>query len=209
MLNKILFLITAALLIFGCSSDDSKKTINNNDQSQKNLDEIMQLEPNEKLVATIETNMGRIELELFDKAAPKTVKNFVGLIEQGYYDGIIFHRVIDDFMLQGGDPTGTGGGGQSIYGSTFEDEFSPSLKHDKPGILSMANRGPNTNGSQFFITLVPTPWLDGKHTIFGRVIGGMDVVNAIGKVPVSPQNSKPLSDVVMEKVTVKKINKNN
>ncbi|MCF8240400.1 MAG: peptidylprolyl isomerase [Melioribacteraceae bacterium] len=169
----------------------------------------MQLEPNEKLVATIETNMGRIELELFDKAAPKTVKNFVGLIEQGYYDGIIFHRVIDDFMLQGGDPTGTGGGGQSIYGSTFEDEFSPSLKHDKPGILSMANRGPNTNGSQFFITLVPTPWLDGKHTIFGRVIGGMDVVNAIGKVPVSPQNSKPLSDVVMEKVTVKKINKNN
>jgi len=157
-----------------------------------------------KTVAVIKTNMGTIEIELFEKQTPRTVGNFVGLANKGYYNGIIFHRVISNFMIQGGDPTGTGTGGQSFYGKKFEDEIVPSLKHDVPGILSMANSGPNTNGSQFFITLVPTSWLDGKHTVFGKVIGGMDVVQAIGKVQTSKPGDKPLKDVVMEKVTIEK-----
>lgn len=155
-------------------------------------------------VAVIKTNMGMIELELFDEQTPKTVENFVGHANAGYYDGVIFHRVIDGFMIQGGDPTGTGRGGESIWGKPFEDEIVPELKHDSEGILSMANAGPNTNGSQFFITLVPTSWLDGKHTVFGKVIDGMDVVKAIGKVDVDPQMNKPYTDVVMEKVTIEK-----
>jgi len=157
-------------------------------------------------VAVIETSMGTIELELYSTETPKTVKNFIGLAEQGKYDGLIFHRVMDGFMIQGGDPTGTGAGGKSIYGGTFEDEFVKSLKHTGPGIVSMANRGPNTNTSQFFITLAATPWLDGRHTIFGKVIGGMDVVESIGKVAVTKPASKPLTDVVMKKVTIRKAN---
>jgi len=157
-----------------------------------------------KTVAVIKTNMGTIEIELFEKQTPRTVGNFVGLANKGYYNGIIFHRVISNFMIQGGDPTGTGTGGQSFYGKKFEDEIVPSLKHDVPGILSMANSGPNTNGSQFFITLVPTSWLDGKHTVFGKDIGGMDVGQAIGKVQTSKPGDKPLKDVVMEKVTIEK-----
>ncbi|MCX7612075.1 MAG: peptidylprolyl isomerase [Ignavibacterium sp.] len=157
---------------------------------------------NEKqTVAIIQTNMGIIELELFADKTPKTVENFVGLAKKGYYNGVIFHRVIDKFMIQGGDPTGTGRGGESLWGGKFEDEIVPELKHDSEGILSMANAGPNTNGSQFFITLVPTPWLDGKHTVFGKVIKGMDVVRAIGKVQTN-QMDRPLKDVVMEKVTI-------
>jgi peptidyl-prolyl cis-trans isomerase-like 1 len=159
---------------------------------------------NGKEIAVIETNMGTIELELFRKEAPKTVENFVKLAEKGYYNGVIFHRVIDNFMIQGGDPTGTGRGGESIYGKKFEDEFVPTLKHEQPGVLSMANAGPNTNGSQFFITLVPTPWLDGRHTIFGKVVVGMDVVKAIGKVEVSKPGDRPVKDVVMKKVTIRK-----
>ncbi|HLG32840.1 MAG TPA: peptidylprolyl isomerase [Ignavibacteriaceae bacterium] len=157
-----------------------------------------------KTVAVIKTNMGTIEIELFEKQTPRTVGNFVGLANKGYYNGIIFHRVIENFMIQGGDPTGTGRDGESFYGKKFEDEIVASLKHDVPGILSMANAGPNTNGSQFFITLVPTPWLDGKHTVFGKVISGMDVVQAIGKVATSKPGDKPLKDVVMEKVTIGK-----
>lgn len=157
---------------------------------------------NTMTVAVIKTNMGTIELELFADKTPKTVENFVGLANKGYYNGVIFHRVIDNFMIQGGDPTGTGRGGESIFGKKFNDEIVADLKHDSPGVLSMANAGPNTNGSQFFITLVPTPWLDGKHTVFGKVISGMDVVKAIGKVKVNPQSNRPLEDVVMEKVTI-------
>lgn len=127
----------------------------------------------------IHTEKGDIELELYSEQTPKTVQNFATLAQKGYYNGLTFHRVIDNFMIQGGDPTGTGSGGESIYGAKFEDEIVPTLKHDGPGILSMANAGPNTNGSQFFITHVATPWLDGKHTVFGKVIKGMDVVNAI------------------------------
>jgi peptidyl-prolyl cis-trans isomerase B (cyclophilin B) len=139
-------------------------------------------------VATITTNRGDIRLELFEDKVPKTVGNFVKLAEDGFYDGLKFHRVIEDFMVQSGCPKGTGTGGP---GYTFEDEFHPDLKHDKPGILSMANSGPNTNGSQFFITHVPTPWLDRKHSVFGQVLGdGQKVVDAI------KQGDK------MEKVTI-------
>ena len=126
--------------------------------------------------AIIDTNRGAITLNLYAAQAPRTVNNFVCLARDGYYDGVTFHRVINDFMIQGGDPTGTGRGGP---GYTFKDEFDTKLKHDKPGVLSMANAGPGTNGSQFFITHVPTPWLDGKHSVFGQVIKGQDVVNAI------------------------------
>jgi len=168
------------------------------------VNELMSLNENEMLVANINTNMGDMEIQLFPNEVPKTVENFVGLSLKGYYDGITFHRVIDDFMIQGGDPTGTGSGGTSYFGSPFEDEFHDDLLHNAPGVLSMANAGPNTNGSQFFITLVPTPWLDGKHSIFGKVIGGMDVVKKIGKVPTSKPFDKPVKEVVMEKVTIEK-----
>ncbi len=128
-------------------------------------------------VATMTTNKGEIRIELFDDKTPKTVANFEKLAADGFYDGLSFHRVIDDFMVQGGCPQGTGTGGP---GYQFEDEFHPELKHDVPGILSMANSGPGTNGSQFFITHIPTPWLDGKHSVFGKVLeDGQEVVNAI------------------------------
>jgi peptidyl-prolyl cis-trans isomerase B (cyclophilin B) len=129
-------------------------------------------------VATLDTTKGRIRLQLHDDKAPKTVANFEKLAKQGFYNGTVFHRVIADFMIQGGDPTGTGTGGP---GYKFADEFHPSLKHGKPGVLSMANAGPNTNGSQFFITHVPTPHLNGKHSVFGQVLEGQDVVNKIQK----------------------------
>jgi len=129
-----------------------------------------------KVVAVIETNRGTIEAELFADKVPLTAANFINLANRGYYDGISFHRVIEDFMVQTGDPEGSGRGGP---GYKFEDEFNSSLKHAVPGVLSMANSGPGTNGSQFFITHVPTPWLDGKHSVFGQVISGQDVVNAI------------------------------
>jgi peptidyl-prolyl cis-trans isomerase B (cyclophilin B) len=127
-------------------------------------------------VATIETNKGAIKLQLHDGKAPRTVANFEKLAKEGFYDGLKFHRVIPDFMIQTGCPLGTGTGGP---GYKFEDEFAKELKHDRPGVLSMANAGPNTNGSQFFITHVPTPWLDGKHSVFGKVLEGQDVVNKI------------------------------
>ena len=134
----------------------------------------------------LRTNRGEIVLLLFPKEAPRAVENFLGLVEKGYYDGIIFHRVIPNFMIQGGDPTGTGRGGSSIWGKPFPDEFSPDLRFDRVGLLAMANSGPDTNGSQFFITLAKTPWLNNRHTIFGEVIKGLEVVQAI---ELSPQNS--------------------
>ncbi len=152
---------------------------------QWNTPPAMEIDPKKKYTARMETDKGTMVLELFADKAPKTVNNFVFLARQGYYDGVIFHRVIPDFMVQGGDPTGTGSGGP---GYKFGDEFHPSLKHDKPGMLSMANAGPGTNGSQFFITHVPTPWLDGKHSIFGQVVEGMDVLMSIPpRDPMRPQ----------------------
>ncbi|MFH1054066.1 MAG: peptidylprolyl isomerase [Candidatus Woesearchaeota archaeon] len=149
-------------------------------------------------IALFETSMGDFSIELFKDKSPITTKNFIDLTNRGFYDGLKFHRVIEGFMIQGGDPKGDGTGGP---GYTIKDEFHPSLKHDSPGILSMANAGPNTGGSQFFITLAPTPWLNGKHAIFGKVTEGMDVVEAIGDVETGA-NDKPLEDVVIQKVTI-------
>ena len=144
------------------------------------------------------TNKGVFVAQMFEEKAPQTTKNFIELTEKGFYDGIIFHRVIDGFMIQGGDPTGTGRGGP---GYRIKDEFGPGLAHDSEGILSMANAGPNTGGSQFFITLAPTPWLNGHHAIFGKIVKGMDVVREIGAVATNFQD-RPLDPVVMEKVEV-------
>ena len=149
-------------------------------------------------VAVFNTNMGQFQAELYTDLAPVTAGNFIDLAQRGFYNGVIFHRVIDRFMIQGGDPTGTGTGGP---GYKIKDEFGPGLAHDAPGVLSMANAGPNTGGSQFFITLVPTPWLDGKHAIFGRIVEGMDVVEAIGHVETA-QGDRPVKDVVMQSVVV-------
>ena len=146
----------------------------------------------------IETSLGDIQVDLFAKDAPKTVENFVTLVNKGFYDGLMFHRVIPDFMVQTGDPTGTGSGGP---GYQFADEFSPKLRHSKPGMLAMANSGPNTNGSQFFITEVATPWLDNRHSVFGEVTEGMDIVKKIARVQRDPRD-KPLQPVLMKKVTV-------
>jgi len=195
-MKQLIVGLIISLGFFACNAQQEDKVEPKQTQTK--------VESTEMTVAVIKTNMGAIEIELFAKETPKTVENFVGLANKGYYNGVIFHRVIDNFMIQGGDPTGTGRGGDSFWGGKFADEIVPSLKHDQPGILSMANAGPNTNGSQFFITLVATPWLDGKHTVFGKVILGMDVVSAIGKVQTSKPGDKPLKDVVMESVTIEK-----
>jgi peptidyl-prolyl cis-trans isomerase A (cyclophilin A) len=165
--------------------------------------------------AKFSTTEGDFKIRLYDDHAPKTVANFVGLAEgtqewtdpksrqtvkRPFYDGLIFHRVIDGFMLQGGCPMGTGVGGP---GYKFADEFGSGLKHDRPGLLSMANSGPNTNGSQFFVTLVPTPWLDNKHTLFGEVVEGMDVVQKIGKTPTG-RNDRPVTDIVINSVQIER-----
>ena len=150
----------------------------------------------------IETSAGNIEIELKPTVAPKAVENFTKLAEKGYYNGIIFHRVIKGFMIQGGDPTGTGRGGESIWGTNFEDEFSPSVTFDKPGLLAMANRGPKTNGSQFFITCAPTPWLHGKHTIFGEIVKGLDILQKIESTPTDAMD-KPKTPQTILKITPK------
>ena len=147
---------------------------------------------NESIVV-LETNQGSIELKLMPEVAPKTCENFIGLVKQGFYDGIIFHRVIPGFMIQSGDPTGTGRGGESIWGTAFEDEVNLEIKFNKPGLLAMANSGPNTNRSQFFITTAATAWLNMKHTIFGEVISGYNVVQKIEQAP-GDQSNKPLSE---------------
>jgi len=167
------------------------------------------------MYAQFTTSEGQFTVRLFDKEAPNTVENFVGLAEgtkhwtdprtnqqvrKPYYDGIIFHRVIDGFMIQGGDPLGQGIGGP---GYTFPDEFHPKLRHSKAGILSMANRGPNTNGGQFFITLGPTPHLDDRHSVFGEVVDGLDVIQAIGRTKTDARD-KPLKDVVIQSITVER-----
>ncbi|KAF2859634.1 putative peptidyl-prolyl cis-trans isomerase ppi1 [Piedraia hortae CBS 480.64] len=152
-------------------------------------------------VVTLETSMGPVVLELYSNEAPRTCRNFATLARLGHYNNTIFHRVIHDFMIQGGDPTGTGQGGMSIYGDRFADEIVDSLKHTGAGVLSMANSGPNSNSSQFFITLAPTPWLDGKHTIFGRVMEGMRTVQRMGLVKTGADD-RPVSEVRIMKAKV-------
>jgi peptidyl-prolyl cis-trans isomerase A (cyclophilin A) len=168
------------------------------------------------LLAHFTTTEGNFTARLFDAEVPNTVANFTGLadgskewtdprtgrkVKTPYYDGTIFHRVIDQFMIQGGDPLGQGTGGP---GYNFADEFHPKLKHDRPGLLSMANRGPNTNGGQFFITLVPTPWLDNKHSIFGEIVEGMDVINKIGSTATSKPGDRPLKPITIQTLTVER-----
>jgi len=166
------------------------------------------------IYAHFETTEGNFTVKFFEKSAPKTVANFVGLAEgtidtitgkpgksKPYYDGLTFHRIIDGFMIQGGDPTGTGSGGP---GYRFADEIDPKQRFTKAGILAMANAGANTNGSQFFVTLAPTDWLNGKHTIFGEVVEGMDVIKKMGKVKTGA-NNKPVTPVVMKKVTIERV----
>jgi cyclophilin family peptidyl-prolyl cis-trans isomerase len=148
--------------------------------------------------AHFNTSLGSFQVELFEGRAPETTKNFIQLAEKSFYDGLVFHRVIDDFMIQGGCPEGTGRGGP---GYKIDDEFHPELRHDAPGVLSMANAGPNTGGSQFFITLKATSWLDDKHAVFGRVVEGMDVVEAIGKVE-TDGSDRPQEDVKVESVQI-------
>lgn len=156
----------------------------------------------EKIVV-LETNQGVIEVRLTPEAAPKACENFIKLAEQGYYNGLIFHRVIKGFMIQGGDPTGTGMGGESIWGKPFQDEFNPKAQFDLPGILAMANSGPNTNGSQFFITCAKTPWLNMHHTIFGKVISGYDIVQKIESAATGPSD-KPIVEQNIIKAYLKK-----
>lgn len=168
------------------------------------------------LFAHFTTSEGDFTARLFDAETPNTVANFSGLAEgtkewtdprngkkvkQPYFDGTIFHRIIADFMIQGGDPLGQGTGGP---GYSFPDEFHPKLRHSKPGLLSMANRGPNTNGGQFFITLVPTPWLDDKHSVFGEIVKGMDVVEKIGAVPTSKPGDRPLKPITVQSVVIER-----
>ncbi len=169
---KTLMLITSLTLICACSAKAAGES---------------------QVIVALETNQGTIKIKLYPNIAPKTCENFVGLVKKGYYDGLIFHRVIPGFMIQGGDPTGTGMGGESLWGGKFEDEFSPDAQFNKPGILAMANSGPGTNGSQFFITVAETPWLNNRHSIFGEVIEGMDIVEKIINTP-RGQNDRPLEE---------------
>ena len=207
------FLAISVLLLSGCQAKSPEAEIGkvyqgspeefnaNKEETMETFSQTAGPKKGEQIVV-METTMGTIKLQLFPQYAPKTVENFVGLVEKGYYDGIIFHRVIPDFMIQGGDPTGTGRGGESLWGGKFEDEFSPNVSNIR-GALSMANAGPATNGSQFFIVQnkVGTPWLDGRHSVYGQVFEGMDVVDAITEVE-RDGGDKPLEDVVMTKVTL-------
>lgn len=209
-LNKALWIYLFAFLLiafsFHTEAKDTKKTDVKKDAQDNKKDK--------EMFALFETSQGNFKIKLFHDKAPKTVDNFVGLAEgtkewtdpktgkkvkKPFYDGLTFHRVIPNFMIQGGCPLGTGTGGP---GYKFEDEFSD-LKHSKPGILSMANAGPNTNGSQFFVTVAATPWLDGRHTIFGEVVEGMDVVEAISKARTSP-GDKPVEPIILTHVKIQK-----
>lgn len=154
-------------------------------------------------IVVLETNVGNIELKMYPEVAPLAVENFTTHVKNGYYNGLIFHRVIKGFMIQGGDPQGTGVGGESIWGKPFKDEFAPNVVFDKPFLLAMANRGPKTNGSQFFITLAPTGWLNGKHTIFGEVLKGQEIAQKIENVSVSPGSNRPIFDQVIKKAYIK------
>lgn len=197
MIKKMLFTLLCLLSVaaVGCAGEKKAETPAAAPATQQTVT----TSPGAKNhLAVFETNKGVFAIELFEDKAPITAKNFITLVNKGFYNNLIFHRVIDGFMIQSGDPNGNGTGGP---GYEIPDEFGPGLKHNGEGILSMANRGPNTGGSQFFITLAPTPHLDGKHAIFGKVVKGMDVVRAIGKVKTGA-NDKPTEPVVIQKITI-------
>ncbi|HYO09767.1 MAG TPA: peptidylprolyl isomerase [Tepidisphaeraceae bacterium] len=193
------FTVAAAVALVGCTlavAQEAKKERKRYDAPPE-----MKIDPNKKYSATIDTDKGKVVVELFAKEAPKTVNNFVFLAREGFYDGIIFHRVIPDFMVQTGDPTGTGRGGP---GYRFEDEVDPEKNPRKfqPGTLAMANAGPNTNGSQFFINEKGTPWLQGRHTVFGQVTEGQDVVHAIASAD-RDDNDRPKQQITIKSITIK------
>ncbi len=202
-LARYLFVFMIILSVVACEKSYQKVSLDTEYTKGIALDKLVELKDNEKLVANVETSMGTIRIELFSKETPNAVKNFVGLALQGYYNNLTFHRVIKDFMIQTGDSTGTGEGGRSIYGGEFADEFSYSLRFDDAGIVAMANRGPGTNRSQFFITTAAAPHLDRKHTIFGKVIDGMDVVYKINRAK-TDQMDRPVEKIVMKEVTIEK-----
>lgn len=202
-LATMMILLTVGAQNAWASANDYKSSEQNADdssslQQKPQGEDILTVNNQNRSRVHIETSLGTILIQLYDDLAPKTVANFLKLTGEDYYNGIIFHRVIPGFMVQTGDPTGTGMGGP---GYSFKDEFHPSLKHDKPGMLSMANSGPNTNGSQFFITVAETPWLNNRHAIFGEVVEGMDVVQKIVSVP-RDANDRPRDKVAMTTVSV-------
>ena len=182
MAKVIAFLMAVLLPVFTITAEESTKMKNP--------------------IVIFETNLGNIEITLKPDVAPKTCENFLGLVAKGYYDGLIFHRVIKNFMIQGGDPTGTGAGGESIWGKPFGDECKADVKFDKLGLLAMANRGPNTNGSQFFITTALTPWLNMRHTIFGEVTTGYEVVKKMETSPTAP-GDRPIEPIKIKKAYLK------
>ncbi|WP_335870358.1 peptidylprolyl isomerase [Bacillus sp. 2205SS5-2] len=237
LIRNVLSLSLGVLLLSACgteaapekeNSTESKATESNEGMEEQNYPQLSKEVQEDEILVNMQTNLGNIKIKLFPELAPKTVENFVTHSKDGYYDGLTFHRVINDFMLQGGDPTGNGTGGESIYGEPFEDEFTSQL-FNLNGALSMANAGPNTNGSQFFIVQNSTvdsglkadlekagypaaivnaylenggtPWLDSRHTVFGQVVEGMDVVNKIASVEVGA-GDKPVEDVLIETIEV-------
>lgn len=195
--SLVLVLLMQMLVVAGCSSSPSKQEPSKADATKQEASK-QETATKKNSMAKFETSKGDFTVELFQDKAPITTKNFIDLTNKKVYDGLIFHRVIKDFMIQGGDPKGNGTGGP---GYTIPDEFHPDLKHDAAGVLSMANAGPNTGGSQFFITLAPTPWLDKKHSVFGKVVSGLDVVKNIGNVKTGAMD-KPVEAVVIKKITI-------
>jgi peptidylprolyl isomerase len=191
--------LTVAVLLTGCNAKD------NNSTSATNTSPIVknEVKKSNDVIVVLETTQGTIELKMFPEVAPLAVENFTTHAKNGYYNGLIFHRIIKDFMIQGGDPTGTGRAGESIWKKSFVDEFKPNVVFDRPLLLAMANSGPKTNGSQFFITTAITPWLNGKHTIFGEVISGGDVARKLEAIKVGA-GSKPIVPQKIIKAYVKK-----
>jgi peptidylprolyl isomerase len=197
-------LIILGLLITGCNAKDAKDINTTTKVERSSVDKNVTTDKkNSKNIVVLETNQGKIELKMFPDVAPLAVENFMTHAANGYYDGLIFHRVIKDFMIQGGDPTGTGMGGTSIWKKEFVNEYGENVVFDKPFLLAMANHGPNTNGSQFFITTKATPWLNGGYTIFGEVISGQDVVKKIENCKTA-RADRPVDEQKIIKVYVKK-----